>query len=95
MDAHGKRRLAAPRAAVEVARLYALGFEPPAAHTAAEFAAFVRTESAEWEKVAKTPTSMRSEKPLRMALGGACAYQIIVHDSAFYHHDKDRTHGTV
>lgn len=36
-----------------VERLQSLGFEPPAAHTAADFAAFVRKESAKWQKVVK------------------------------------------
>lgn len=36
-----------------VERLQSLGFEPPAAHTAADFAAFVRKESTKWQKVVK------------------------------------------
>jgi tripartite-type tricarboxylate transporter receptor subunit TctC len=36
-----------------VERLQSLGFEPPVAHTAADFAAFVRKESAKWQKVVK------------------------------------------
>ncbi len=34
-------------------RLQALGFEPPAPHSAAEFLAFMRKESAKWRKVIK------------------------------------------
>jgi tripartite-type tricarboxylate transporter receptor subunit TctC len=36
-----------------VERLQSIGFEPPAPHTAADFAAFVRKESAKWQKVVK------------------------------------------
>lgn len=36
-----------------VERLQSLGFEPPVAHTPADFAAFVRKESVKWQKVVK------------------------------------------
>jgi len=34
-------------------RLQSLGFEPPATHSAADFLAFTRSESAKWQKIIK------------------------------------------